>query len=275
MVKIFRSQSFAEKARIVAAKSTHQIVLRRGEDLNMWVGCGYPKSGTVWLCQLMGAYLDLPYPRLYQSPILMPSVIHAHWGWDPRLTNAIYIRRDGRDVLTSVYFYCARRLSMRDKPAGYGRVHIAFERLFGPGYDVNDVAANLPVFIESELETPVLTGETPWHHHVREWWGRPSVHHVAYEDLVLDAPDALTRLMTDVTGRSDPERAARVAAHFDFVAASGRRPGEEDRSSFLRKGVAGDWVNHFSPEARQAFDMLAGDALVDFGFEPDRSWVDG
>ena len=54
----------------------------------------------------------------------------------------------------------------------------------------------------------------------------------------------------------------------------GRKAGEEDRGSFIRKGVAGDWVNHFGPTAARRFDELAGDALVAVGYEEDRDWVD-
>src|SRR6188472_2305781 len=94
-----------EQLRRVAARSTKEIVLRRGAALGMYVGCGYPKSGTVWLCQLMSTYLGLPYPREYRSPIAMASVIHAHWRYDPRIPASAYITRDGRDVLLSLYHF--------------------------------------------------------------------------------------------------------------------------------------------------------------------------
>ena len=41
-----------------------------------------------------------------------------------------------------------------------------------------------------------------------------------------------------------------------------------------RKGVAGDWRNHFTPEAAHVFDSIAGELLVESGYEPDRSWVE-
>ena len=55
---------------------------------------------------------------------------------------------------------------------------------------------------------------------------------------------------------------------------TGRAPGAEDRGSFIRKGVAGDWVNHFTRETAELFDELAGDALVALGYESDRGWAD-
>ena len=48
-----------------------------------------------------------------------------------------------------------------------------------------------------------------------------------------------------------------------------RNPGEENKHSFLRKGVAGDWKNHFSKEARQVFNKFAGRELIKLGYEVD------
>ena len=60
-----------------------------------------------------------------------------------------------------------------------------------------------------------------------------------------------------------------------FEKSTGRKRGEEDVKAVVgRKGVAGDWLNHFTPEAARVFDSLAGDLLVESGYEPDRSWVE-
>jgi hypothetical protein len=61
----------------------------------------------------------------------------------------------------------------------------------------------------------------------------------------------------------------------DFSRSAGRQAGQEDRGSFRRKGASGDWRNHFTREAGEVFDSYAGDALIDFGYETDRSWVAG
>jgi hypothetical protein len=52
----------------------------------------------------------------------------------------------------------------------------------------------------------------------------------------------------------------------------GRERGEEDPSSFFRKGVAGDWRNTFTEEDRRVFKREAGDSLIELGYEVDRSW---
>jgi len=52
----------------------------------------------------------------------------------------------------------------------------------------------------------------------------------------------------------------------------GRERGQEDPSSFYRKGVAGDWKNHFSKEDRRVFKEEAGELLIRLGYEDDLDW---
>jgi hypothetical protein len=99
------------------------------------------------------------------------------------------------------------------------------------------------------------------------------VSHVRYEDLLADTTGELDRLLLELTGTEpDPEVVAAAVQRYDFKHATGRTPGTEDRSSFLRKGVSGDWVNHFTREAGEIFDDIAGDHLVELGYAADRTW---
>jgi hypothetical protein len=49
--------------------------------------------------------------------------------------------------------------------------------------------------------------------------------------------------------------------------AGGRQLGEADANSHYRKGVAGDWINHFTEEHIAAFNEAFGDVLVRTGYE--------
>jgi hypothetical protein len=53
---------------------------------------------------------------------------------------------------------------------------------------------------------------------------------------------------------------------------TGRHRGEEDITSFLRKGIEGDWKNHFSEAHKQKFKEIAGDLLIELGYERDYRW---
>ena len=71
-----------------------------------------------------------------------------------------------------------------------------------------------------------------------------------------------------------PSRIEPIVREFSFERQAKRKPGEENRTGFIRKGVVGDWKTHFSHEAKQVFDHFAGDELVVLGYETDRRWVD-
>src|SRR5215218_4413242 len=98
--------------------------------------------------------------------------------------------------------------------------------------------------------------------------------HVRYEDLSRDTAGELRRIVFGLTGKQlSPREASAIVEEFSFERQAGRRAGEEDRRSFLRKGVVGDWRHHFSPEAREVFDRYAGEELILLGYERDRTWV--
>ena len=96
----------------------------------------------------------------------------------------------------------------------------------------------------------------------------------SYESLLTDPLNTLTRAIEKITGREADQRLlAQIIERYRFKRMTGRKPGEESRDSFIRKGIAGDWVNYFTREAAEIFDRHAGDVLVMLGYEKDRSWV--
>ncbi len=96
---------------------------------------------------------------------------------------------------------------------------------------------------------------------------------VRYEDL-LDRPnEEVGRLLGFLGAGTDPETVDHCVSSASFEKLSkGRRPGEEDPSSFYRKGVAGDWKNHFTDRDKEVFKEEAGELLVRLGYERDLDW---
>lgn len=261
-----------ELARLVAAHATKRLVLWRGQNLGMYLGCGFPKSGTVWLCQLLSTAIGVPYPREYRSPIAMSAVVHAHWRYSKGVPPTAYVHRDGRDVMVSLYFHYVRVLGLATRPQKAAALRARFHHLYGPGFKAGAVRDNLPKFIEAETAAPKSSDGLPWHEHVQSWWDRPQVAHVSYEELRSDTTVALVRVLGELGVASDKHVASLAAERWSFETTSGRAPGEEDRASFQRKGISGDWRNHFSREAGEVFDAVAGDTLVALGYADDRDW---
>jgi len=90
---------------------------------------------------------------------------------------------------------------------------------------------------------------------------------VRYEDMAADAAGALGRTLRFLGVDDDAAIVADCCGKADFATlTSGRSPGQEDTGSFFRKGIAGDWHNHFSAEANAAFVRQAGPWLKHFGY---------
>jgi Sulfotransferase domain len=270
------SRRIEEQLRRVSSRTTEQIARRYGQHFPMWIGCGFPKSGTVWLCKLLSSYLGVPYPQNYGMPIAMRAVVHAHWDYHPGLPTVAYIHRDGRDVMVSLYFHQMKQLELRNHPRSAHQLDRRFRSVFGRDFDPRDVRGNLPRFIDAEFRQPAYMRRT-WPAHIDDWLGlpRPNVHAVSYEALKQDTESAFGALMTAVLEvPADPHLVALAVARNDFETASGRTAGTEDRADVMRKGIVGDWRNHFSPEAGEVFEMHAGNELRLLGYEPDHDWVD-
>lgn len=227
----------------------------------------FPKSGGTWVGQMLGRALGVPFPR-NRFPLLRPSIMHGHYLSPRGIKNVVVVWRDGRDVMVSWYH-------QQLIPHQWNGLQVERSRRELKLADYDDVRANLPTFIEYAFTRP-HSPPFSWTDFVRRWHGCENAVHIRYEDLHRDAATELGRIIRELTAEPlPPERAAEIAAEFSFERQTGRSAGQEDRRSFLRKGVVGDWRNYFGPEAREVFDRYAGEELLMLGYERDRSWVRG
>ncbi len=233
----------------------------------------YPKSGGTWLGQILSEYYGLPFPRNTMSPPLGRSVLHGHEMPKSHFDKGFVMVRDGRDVVISFYFHYLFPNDWNQ----HSRVMQHRKRL---GYkDFQDVRENLPSFIDYlDEHWGRQMNHFTWSEFIVKWFAHAENHEqvsvVKYEDMLTHPLEALSLAIEAVSGEAvDNERLAGAIEKYTFSQLSGRTPGTEDRSSFIRKGVAGDWVNYLSPLAAERFDALSGDALIYSGYEKDRTWV--
>jgi Sulfotransferase family len=90
---------------------------------------------------------------------------------------------------------------------------------------------------------------------------------VRYEDLVADTKGALAGLFAFLGAESSESLLGRCRDAATFAKLSGgRSPGDEDRGSFFRTGVPGDWRRHLSDEAATRYRERAGRWLDRLGY---------
>jgi len=101
----------------------------------------------------------------------------------------------------------------------------------------------------------------------------PNYTEVRYEDL-LERPHEEVGRLAGFLGADTSEKAVHQAvgaASFEKLS-RGRERGQEDTSSFYRKGIAGDWKNYFTARDRQIYKEEAGKLLIRLGYERDLDW---
>lgn len=255
----------------LVSAARYAMVHLASRPLDLIVVNEFPKSGGTWLGQMLSRALRVPFPR-NRIPTPKRCIMHGHYlsGWG--MKNVVALFRDGRDVMVSWYYHCLFPIESELGDAKRSLVsqvrrHLAFT-------DVRDVKANLPKFIEYSFTEPVYP-RFSWADFVDRWWQAENVVPATYEGLKRNGEQELRRIAYELVGEDLSESGAReVLEAFSFVRQTGRRPGQEQTSSFLRKGIVGDWKNFFSAEAREIFAHFAEPQLEQLGYESDPGWVE-
>ena len=226
----------------------------------------YPKSGGTWVGNLLGEATGLPFPR-NRLPIFGSSILHGHFMHDWNLKNTCIVWRDGRDVLTSLYFYSLfLNEKGNDRLVNITRTAVNFD-------DYDNVKKNMKSFVEYSF-TQCKSPHMNWIQFVDKWASRNEFCHIRYEDLKLNPMAELKKMVLSLSGKElSDDKAAAIIDKWSFERVSGRRSGNSDPKSFLRKGIVGDWKNYFDAEACEIFDYYAGDGLLTLGYETSRDWV--
>ncbi len=95
---------------------------------------------------------------------------------------------------------------------------------------------------------------------------------ITYENLLADEYTVFERIMNYCQIDVARQRLHEIIRYNSFEAVTGRKPGEEDVTAHQRKGISGDWRNHFSERVKEEFKKRFGDVLIKTGYEYDRNW---
>jgi lipopolysaccharide transport system ATP-binding protein len=172
----------------------------------------------------------------------------------PEPSHRFIVIRDLRDTLVSLYF------SARYSHADHSRLSPERE-----GLNVFDLESGLLYLLDLWL---------PGCAEIQRSWLESGDTLIRYEDLLERDVEILVPLLTRQCPLGVPARRVReavLACRFAQLA-GGRARGEENLEAHERKGVVGDWRNHFTDRVTRAFKARFGDLLVATGYEKDLHW---
>ncbi|XP_072463548.1 sulfotransferase 2B1 isoform X2 [Notamacropus eugenii] len=228
----------------------------------------YPKSGTIWMIEILSIMLKDGDPSWARS---VPNWERAPWcetvlgslsimqKTTPRLISShlpiqlfprdffnskakvIYIIRNPRDVLVSLYHYY--------KIAGH---------LKDPG--------SLDQFLQDFLNGEVQFGS--WFDHIKGWMrmeGKDNFLLITYEELQEDLRGSVQRISEFLDHPLEEAALDSVVQNSTFRTMKENTmcnftllPSillDQRQGAFLRKGVCGDWKNHFTETQCEVFDQ--------------------
>lgn len=187
------------------------------------------------------------YPTLYLS------VAESNQVPVPGPTRRFVVIRDLRDTLVSAYF------SFRISHAIVDAAQAEFRQQLG-----DDVETGLVRLMDSFL---------PGCAAIQLSWLEAGEPLLRYEDLLEHDVEILEELLVDRLGiTAERPRVREVVLASRFEALAGRPRGMENVAAHERRGVAGDWRNHFTPRVTAAFKTRFGGLLVATGYESGLDW---
>lgn len=163
--------------------------------------------------------------------------------------------RDLRDTLISGYF------SLRNSHSLIGQVEK--HRWFLNRWGVED---GLLYLLDTWLHQTAL---------IQRSWLASSERVFKLEHFMKDGALALREALTlGWEVEASPLAVEQLVARHAFAKYSGgRHPGEEDAASHYRKGIHGDWRQHFTDRVRERFKVLYNDIILTSGYETTADWA--
>lgn len=202
--------------------------------------------------------------QTYQRIATNPAVVLFHGNADRAVVETLarqgplrgfHVIRDPRDLMVSGYFW---HISDRSADANPWNIERRARLRAAPNREAG-------LLQEVALSACYFDAMAEWD------YTRPDIREMRFETMIADPLPFLHEAFTFV-GLPTGELGRIVAEHEFHRLAGGRTRGQEARDQKYRKGIAGDWRNHFTPRITEAFKQRHGRLLVQLGYEADLNW---
>jgi Sulfotransferase domain len=229
----------------------------------------FPKCGGSWVRNMIRTYIGSP-PHLGDRLIFRDAVISAHRRYRRSFAYPVVVVRDPRDLYVSFYHH-ENNLENREEA-------LATHRYFTHDPD-RDVREDFALYLEAKLLKPTH----PWFFYsqfIDSWQHRTGSCMLRYEDFLSNPEQQLIRAIRFLDRPVDLEKIREAVEINSFTNQTKLRYGEErtsgvaDNTRFVRKGVAGDWKNHFNERSCRLLEKLEGPTLRRLGYESSPDWID-
>jgi hypothetical protein len=243
----------------------------------MFAYFGHHKCGTVWIVSIVKEIAEIAGLRVahhhndsgFGGDIVaygekFPFDFWCYTNADYCFVRGLAVRgfhvvRDPRDLVVSAYF---SHLNSHPEE-GWPQLHHFREF-------IRSLSKEEGLLREMEFIAPVLYNMLVWDRPA------PGVCDVRFEELIADP----SGLFCEIYARMGlvPHRISETVVR-DAVErnsfrrfSGGREPGTEDARHHFRKGIPGDWRNHFTGGHVRYFKMLFNPLLLKLGYERDENW---
>ncbi len=204
----------------------------------------YPKSGVTWLIHLLCDMLDSPQQDLPEQSLIWHGpgrdgnfvIGKRHEWYQPEKHDnktVIFLQRDPRDVVISAWFYRGRKTSLAESMRTMWTIEPNYKDWLGSWSKSNNVICT-SFEAMSLYPTVVLKG-------------------IFFE---LSAGETFNRnaIKNVIERQSFSNMQKQIDTHF------------------VRKGIVGDWKNHFTREIAKEFNNHLGEFMLDNDYIDSLDW---